>query len=376
MPNLVKEITQGQTKSKEQGGDNARASGTAARVFRVVLSSPGETFDEQSVCGVSVGSAHPTESGYICVSFTTSYDGESRMVVNVTFNYQLLQDNGDNGNNQPPDIRPARWSISSAIYEKPVWSWRKRISVNNLWGAAVPAANPVGDIYDGVTAMSAIVTISISQYEPTDPTRHAEYVGHINSERIVLGSLVMQPHTVMLRGVQSTPTVENFGGQIYRGWIANYEFAYKANKTRIHFGEDGADGFVAVDLGWDIAVPQTGFNCRAFDPQNPSAIQDVYGQPLRHGDADDPQYAGRIKQPLSLPDGVEAGSRQRSMVRVFAYQNEGATQTPSALPICLNDDGTPRKLQDLDSEAGTVPLVYGYQVHEDTNFTVMLRIRL
>lgn len=376
MPSLVKEVTQGQNKSREQSRESGSPdSGSASRVFRVVLSSPGESFDEQQTCGVSIGSLHPTEDGYTCVSFTTAYDGESRMVVNVTFNYQIARPGADR--DQPPDARPANWSISSALYEKPVSSWRRLATRDpKRWHWDAPAANPVGDIYDGVTAMTALVTITIQQFEPADPTKYAEYVGRINSEQIILGSLVMAPHTVMLRGVQANPTVETFGGQTYRGWSASYEFAYKANLTSVHFGENGDDGFHVVELGWDIAVPQTGFNCHAFDPQAPSNIQDVYGQPLQHGKDDDPAYAGRIKEPLALPLGVQAGSKQRAMVRVFSYSNGGASQTPSALPIPLNDDGTPRKIENMDSEAGTHPLVYGYQVHNSLNFTEKMNLRL
>ena len=201
------------------------------------------------------------------------------------------------------------------------------------------------------------------------------YGGYINSEEINLGSLKMKPHTVMFRGCQSQPYVESWGGSTYRGWKVTYEFAYKRNETKIHpFAEAASE--VTVDLGWDIAVPQTGLNVFAFDPPGVAGQDDVYGQPLQHGDenSDDAvlrQFAGRIVEPPRLCTGIAAGEKVRAMVKVFSYRGGGASQTPSASPIPLNYGGTPRS-KDAD------PKVYdlGYQVQPSINLTTTLKLRL
>lgn len=400
MPQLVKEITQGQSKSKAAGGgQNAPDSGSAARVFRVILSQPGETFDPVETCGVSIGSQHPSDSDYLCRDYNVAYEGESRTVVAVTFNYALVQDS--NGNqDQPPDVRPANWSLSSTLMERPCTMWRRLDRLINIWGPWQLPTNPVGDIYDGVTTMEPVVTITITQYCVSDPTSSAMYVGTINSEEIALGSLEMQPHTVMLRSVQSVPTVETFGDVTYRGWTATWEFAYRRNVTRCHQpdtildGRQKEDAGEEMEIGWDIAVPQSGMNVRAWagvqaavdgDGRNTTFV-DVYGQPLKHGDAPDPnsedpvrregRFYGRIVRPLSVPSDVANLSRQRAMVRVFSYENGGSSQTPSAMPIALNEDGTPRNTEPFQDGSRYYPIVWRYQVYQELNFTQTLGLRL
>jgi hypothetical protein len=298
------------------------------------------------------------------------------MVVLANFEYEPIVSsaNGGGGGQAPqptqPDIQPANWSLSSSLIEVPVRTWRWRLGEEvwqndaeekPLWRAA---ANVVGDLYDGISAMRAMVTISITQFDLLDPTRHARFVGCINEEQIVLGSLIMKPHTVMLRGLSVQSQVKPWGAGVFRGWESSYEFGFMENTQEVAFNGTGATTEIA--LGWDIAVPVSGWNCRAFDPVGAADAKDIFGQPLKHENykiVDDPDYA--------LADGVDVGEKVRSMVKVMEYKTGGASQAPSASPIALNDDGTPRKITDT-----RLPLVYPYQVHKAINFTQSLGLRL
>lgn len=386
MPQVVSEITQGHSQSRKKGGGEFQDSGTATRVFRVVLSYPGETFDPVSTCGVSPGSSHPNDSTLVCTDYSSSFEGESRFVMLVTFNYSG-EGNQDNG--LPPDMRPANWTLGSALMERPCRVWRRLNRLINIWGPWQFPVNPAGDIYDGIVTVDPIVTITITQYCVSDPTVSAMHVGKINSEEIQLGSLIMDPHTVMLRSIQSQATVETFRDVTYRGWTATWEFAYRENIAYIHLPGEGGDAVPQkgdsgeeVAIGWDMAVPVTGVNVIAIKPdflvdannRNTGAI-DVYGQPLKHGEEGTPFY-GKIAEPLALENGVAEGSRQRAMVRVFSYEGGGASQAPSALPVPLDPAGHPRNTEPFADGSRYYPIVWRYQVYQEMNFTQTLGLRL
>lgn len=364
MPPLVKEISSGNQVSRSS--NEGQLADTATRVFRLVLSSPSETFDIQATCEVRIGDAHPVNGNVFCTSFDARFDGESRMVMLCTFQYQSTASADSSGGgadprSQAPDVRPPNWTTSTSLIEQPVNVWNPRTN-RDLWGARIPAVNPAGDMYDGVTQLVSLVSISVTVFNPSDPTEDNETAGRVNRARITLGSLTMSPHTLMFRGVQSQPTVESWGGRIYRGWNATYEFAYKRNPTTINFPGGGAP--VEVDLGWDIAVPVTGFNCRAFAPNAAAADEDVFGQPLRH-------INGKIVTPPLLPEQIVAGDRVRAMVKVFEYEEGGTSQAPSASPIALKENGRPLKTHDANGNLVNKPLVFGYQVQENFDFTLL-----
>jgi hypothetical protein len=377
MPLIVNEVAPGST--VDRNSSENRVAETRTRSFRVILSEPGESVSYEAACGVSIGQSHPDNGDLICTRVGARFEGDSRTSVVVTFSYEP---NPNGGNDQPPPARPANWSISSATSEVPVSSWRPRTKEFD-WGIAVPAANPVGDPYDGVTKLEPIVKISISQWESTDPTRHADLVGKINNNEASLGTLQIRPHQLLFVGFQATPAVETWGEATYRGWRTEYEFAFKRNVTSITISAGGffagiAPKFVAeVAIGWDIAVPQTGFNVNVFDPKAPDAVDDVFGQPLRHGERGTKFYGQIIPPPdgYILPEELDpndpAKRKARAMVKVFSYQNKGASQAPSAQPIPLNDNGRPRLITDANK-----PIVYAYQVYDDMDFVDALGLRL
>lgn len=352
MPTIIKEIAPGYQVSRSS--NEGQLSDTATRAFRVVLASPGESFDIQQTCGVRIGDAHPVNGNVFCISFDAKFDGDSRMVLLCTFQYQSTASASSSGGgadpkSQPPDTRPPNWTTSTSLIEQPLYTWRKRTGQVG-WGEEQPASNPVGDIYDGVSKIVPVVTISVETWASSDPTTDNLHAGKVNSNPIRVGSLSMSPHTVMFRGVQSQPAVESWGDRTYRGWKTTYEFMYKKNETRIRVG--GA--YVDVDLGWDIAVPQTGFNVKAFDPPG-DQVDDVFGQPLAFGED------ATLIDPARLADDIAEGDKVRAMVRVPL--KDKSTQAPSASPVPLNDNGRPRS-----ADAEPKVLVYGYAVQPEYDF--------
>ena len=358
------EITSGTTFSRS--AEAGTVADQTTRVFRVISDAPGAAVDIQTVCGIRIGDVHPQNPNVYCTSFNVAYDGDSRMVLLATFSYQTTPGGGQNQQDpksQPPEIRPANWSTSTALIESPVYRWRPR-SGTNSWAGEEPAMNTAGDIYEGISQLTGMVNISITQEMQTDPTINNQYSGYINDEQITLGSLVMAPHTVMFRGVQSVPYVETYGGLLFRGWKSSYEFAYKRNVTKINpYNLVGDAAAIDVDLGWDIAVPVSGHNVIAFAPPG-DANDDPYGQPLKHSQ-------GTIVPTWALPVGVSPGDKVAAMVRVFEYENGGVSQSRASSAVPLNRNGRPRK-QTADPKV----LVYGYQVQPSINFTTTLNLRL
>ena len=344
MPRRVSEISSGGqfSRSSEEG----RIADSQTRVFKVLLN-PGETADLQEACGVYIGNQHPYNENIYCTSFSAQWDGESRTVLVCTFQYGSRAGSGGDSAADPgsisPDIRPANWTTSTSLVEVPASEWYVVSEFGVAADSLTPAKNSADDMYDGISYLTAMVNISVDQLEATDPTRHIAFCGKVNSVNLSLGSLVMQPRTLMFRGVSCKPTVESYGKFIFRGWVATYEFAYRSDT-------------------WDMRIPQSGMTVKAFNPAAPRGDQDPYGQMLKH------TSGGKIKTaPLELPETVTAGDRGRAAVRVFSYTDGGASQLPSAQPIALNDDGTPRL---------GAPLVKRYCPYDQIDLAQALQLRL
>lgn len=335
--------------------EELQVAASTTRVFRILKGDPNEYVAVATLCGISVGQEHPQEAGLYCASYSAQYEGDSRMVILATFNYRTTPGGGAAGgdrNQNPPDVRPANWSTSSSLQEVPAYIWKPVTGPGaGSWRACY---NPAGDMYEGITKLEPIVTISVEQFETADPTRHQLYAGYVNTQPIQLGSLSMFPRSCMFRGVQTAPAVEHWGNNTFRGWRASYEFAFRVNWMGEPFD---------TAIGWDIAVPQSGFNVKAWTPLAPNGSQvannrDDFGQPLRHENY-------QIRIPVALPEGISVGEKVRAHVRVFEGENGKVTQRPSAQPIALNDDGAAR------SPVASPPvLVYRYQVQNDIDFSL------
>lgn len=361
MPRLISEISAGQ--QFQRSSQDGRLADSQVRTFRILIN-PGEVVNVEAACGIKVGDQHPFNTNIYCTSWDAKLEGDSRTVIVATFNYQSTPSAGGGGADPKqynPEVRPANWSTSTSLIEVPVQWWGEVPQGNGGILSSGPAVNPAGDLYDGVSKFEAIVTINIEQHEPTDPTRHCLFAGCVNQEEISVGSLSCPPGSVMFRGIQSKPVVENYGGNIYRGWMASYEFAFRRNKVyNLYYNGNVYD----AEIGWDIAVPQTGFNVKCLlNAQN----VDKAGMPLRH-------TSGKIDNwpnGVALADGVAAGRKARAMVLVHSYEDGGASQLPSAQPIPLNSDGSPR----IDTATPKV-IVRRYRTNDMVNFTQAFGLRL
>lgn len=363
MPKLVTELAQGNTFSRSSDGGGLADSAT--RVFKVILNAPNEALDVFAAIGVNIGDVYSAANPIPCVSVEGRADGESRLVRIITAQYRTTPGEGGDSSNPgdppkdpksvAPDLRFASFSVSTSYMEMPAWTWLKNPASDATSFEA--AVNPVGDPYDGVTRYEPVVNFQFKQFEVADPTAKLEHVGKVNSNSGSFGSLTLFPRSTLFKACNIEQHVETWGTGAYRGFMVTYEFAYRKNRQSLFTG--------AADIGWDIAMPQTGFNVYSFAP--PGAMgTDVYGQPLKHG-ADGTPYAGRIQEPLALPDGIAAGEKVRAMVKVFSYQGGGASQTPSAQPVAINANGHPKT-------PGTVE-VYRRGQHEQFDFTT-LNLRL
>lgn len=342
MPKLVSEISSGVQFSRSS--DAGVLSDSQTRVFRIALNEPGELVYPTEECGVRIGDPHPVNTNIYCTSFDFKFEGESRSVLLVTFQYKSTAgaDANEDPKSQPPDIRLANWSISTSLIEVPVTRWREITPPPvEVAGELKDAHNPVGDLYEGITTLKPVVTFVFEQFDFEPPSRWASVSGNVNGSQVQFPGLSCNTRTLLFRGASGKPAVEFWGDQLYRGWNTSYEFAYRADS-------------------WDIRIPQSGFNIfnTPFGSVNGAQGQDVEAGSLllKHS-------SGKIKgwpNSIEPADGTGA-EKTRAMVLVYEYETGGASQLPSAQPIPLNDDGSPRW-----SGADPKVLVKRYSVYEET----------
>lgn len=275
---------------------------TRQKSFRIIRDRPDERIEPENACKIQIGSRDAENPALRCSSWTLEPEGDSRMVWIATFTYTWQphvfdseQDNGSpfvppaappqldaNGvetsfpppseggsaGSRAPDIRPANWYIQSSLVDAPVYSWES--ITGPFAGQKTAPINPAGDLYEGVVKLEPVVSIHVQQFMWPDPTMNAMHVGKVNKETWTLGQMVMPPRSVMLRAMNTQPHVEPFAGNIYRGWMATYEFMYRRN----YVGDP-----VNAECGWDWTQPQTGFNeIAAFGGQKLPILINVEGQ--------------------------------------------------------------------------------------------------
>lgn len=352
MPKLVTELAQGNSFSRSS--DGGALADSATRVFKVILDSPNESLDIFAAIGVNIGDVYSVANPIPCVSVEGRADGESRLVRIITAQYRTTAgvggSGGGGGNNADPkatspELRLSTFSVSTSYVEVPVRKWNP-ITSPNVRGALVEARNPAKDIYDGVTRLEPITNFTFKQFEESASAilGKRNLVGCVNHADFNLNVFTANERTLLFRAFNMEPHVESWGGLTFRGYMVTYELSYNYR-------------------GWDIEVPQTGFNVLAFDPSQPLGTRDMYGQPLRH-------YEGKIVPPLLLPDNISPGDKVRAMVKVMDYREGGVSQTPSAQPVALDDDGRPRS-----HTADPPVLIKKYSVHDVGDFTT-LNIRI
>ena len=365
MPKMTKEVYAGV--QYDFSSEEGQIASSTTRVFRIIKSDVSEYINVAATCGVQIGEQHPSESGLYCASYSAQYDGDSRMVIVATFNYRTTPGGGDAGQDPgqfSPDIRPANWSISTTLQEAPASKWKpfgtaasQGIGGTEAWQTPV---NPAGDRYEGVVELVPITTISVEQFELSDPTRHSQQAGFINDSPTTIGSLACARHTLMFRGVSMQPALEQYGTVLYRGWKATYEFLYKRNRVQL-------DAFTSIDLGWDHAQIVEGINVinRSYGSVAAAEGANVEAGSLALKKKE--STSGIATEIDGWPNTISvaentAGKKVRGMILIG--EDAKPTQRPCALPIALNPDGSPRW------NGATPPvLVYTYQVQDDYDFT-------
>jgi hypothetical protein len=221
--------------------------------------------------------------------------------------------------------------MTTSLTEIAAWGGARVSSGSSA--AWTPAINPVGDLVDGITRLEPVVNINIDQYSYSDMSQMLAYCGYVNSDSFTFSNLSVGVHCCMLQSVSASPVVEQFGNTTFRGFKVSFGFAVRAHWTITR------EGFEAI--GWDMAVPQTGFNIINLGLATPNEV-DVEALTLQHEEAGKVQLNSEGK-PQTYAFGTQ-GKKVRAMVTVPATQG-GWTQRPSAQPVALNDDGTPRNIR-------------------------------
>jgi hypothetical protein len=327
MPKLVSELAQG--KSFSRSADGGSLADQATRTWKILLNSPNEAFIISEAVGVNIGDPLGSDNPIPCVSLDVKADGESRLVRIVTAQYRTSAGIGnvDPGSLQPTQ-RPALYSMTTSLTE--IAAWGGAPVSGGVSGEWIPAVNPAGDLVDGVTRLEPVVNINIDQYSYSDMSQLLAYCGYVNSDAFTFSNLTVGVHCCMLQSISSQPVVEQFGNATFRGFKVTFGFAVRAHWTITR------NGFAAI--GWDMAVPQTGFNIINYGLASPNEV-DVEALTLQH------EESGKVQlnsdgTPQTYAFGTQT-KRTRAMVTVPASQG-GWTQRPSAQPVALNDDGTPR----------------------------------
>jgi len=328
MPRKVSELAQGNafSLSSDGGGSAYRAT----RKWRVLLNKPDESWDIFQTIKVNIGDLYSAANPIPCVSVEASHEGDDRMLCVVTAEYRSspgADPSVADPKSQDPTVRPALYSMTTSLSE--IAAWSGKVVTGGSSAAVSPATNPAGDLVDGITRLEPVVTINIDQYSTTDMSSVLGYCGYVNQSAFTFSGLSIGVHCCMLQSIASTPVVEQFGTTTFRGFKVTFSFAVRSHWT---FTRNGYEA-----IGWDIAVPQTGFNI--INTGLGDSKVDQKALVLQH-------ELGRVKMNGDKPAALasNATGKVRAMVTVSATGSDdgGFTQIPCAQPIPLNDDGTPR----------------------------------
>lgn len=369
---VIREVSQGQSGTLSSQGQGVEYT----RVFKMVLDNPADINSVNAIDAISsidggfsgVGTLHPIDSFASCSSVAVAPDGDSRHAYTITVSYTpsdpiSLNQGGDNDNNpdpreQTPDLRPANWSTTTTTIEVPSWIWIPQWGPNA--GVPTPAVNPAGDIVDGVTILQPIVNITVEQYCSGDQTVFSQAVGKVNGNQGQLGSLNLFPRSVLFRNVSFKPHAEMVGKRRWRGWLGTFDFSYKPN----------FNNYLNAYIGWDIAIPLSGFN-----------IINQFGANVDKGACHlvlENDTTGAIKNwPNPAIAAGTNGEKMRANVLITTPTDNGtrASQRPSASPVPLNENGTPRDPKTPMNQGGPV-LVRRYQVYDQFDMSTLgLRFR-
>ena len=326
MPKYIAQLAQGNSFSET--AENGQGAFSATRVWKVILDSPDEALDINAATGVRIGTPYSEANPIPCVSIEGRADGESRLVRIITATYRATpgSDPEVDPKTQEPTLRPALYSMSTTLSEITAWGGRPVVGgVSQAWK---PAVNPVGDLLDGVTRLEPTVTITIDQYSASDQSAMMGYVGYVNSEPFTFSNLSVGLHCCMFQGLSSQAVVEQFGASTFRGFKLTFTFGVRSHYTLTREGPQA--------VGWDAAIPQVGVN--VFNKGLSDDSVDKKALVLEHDN-----YKVKVgpQNALYLASSLPEGEKVRAQVTI-PCPDGGWMQRSAAMPVPLNDDGTPR----------------------------------
>ena len=129
----------------------------------------------------------------------------------------------------------------------------------------------------------------------------------------------------MLQSISANPVVEQFGDYLFRGFKVTFQFSVRSHFTVTRNGPEA--------IGWDVAVPQTGFNIANSGIGRPDV--NVEALNLEHQ-----SDTGTLVTPYRVATGSD-GKKMQARVSISS-PNGGIMQRIASQPVALNDDGTPR----------------------------------
>lgn len=372
MPKLATELTQGQSFSRS--AEDATVADASTRAYKVLLNFPGEVFDPQAYCGTYVGSRHPTNVNLVCCDFSARFDGDSRMVAIVTFNYKSnlsvsSSSSQKNPKQQHPRARPATWTTSSSLVEAPAYAWRIYYPVDANWTSITKGdwdttTNPNGELYEGVTMQASVTDIRITQLTDSDPMSHHAYASYVNSTDVQIGSLLCRPHSLLVRSVDVEPTTEPFMGEVWSGYKVTYSLSYKRNVVAVPKPSDKST-FILNEIGWDRLQVVEGYKIKNSGLGTPGVDQGALA--LKQANC-------QVVVPNAFAEGTQ-DTLCAAQVSISG-RDGGKTQVRASGPVALNDNGTPRDLTNLVNGKYLAPNVYRYQVQPEADLRVIFGLRL
>lgn len=347
MPKGFSELAQGNvfTRSSEGGA----SVDSAQRQFKVLLNEPGESWSAPGYLGIDIGDPYSATDQIPCVSWEGRHDGDSRMVVIVTYKYRSTPGgvDGSGGGGQggdprlkAPNVRPALYSMSSSLQEVPAVGGAYRSPNGYVNESAI--RNTAGDLLEGITKLEPVVTLQITQYSFTDQSGLLQHTGSINSDQFVFSGHTVPVHCCMFQSLNASPYVESG----FRGFQIDFQFSFRWNFC--HGVEDnGTD-----PLGWDQPIVMSGYNIINTGLGASGVEQEHLLYKL------DSDESGFLKTPLEL--GLQ-NQKVRAQIPAQSDSSERQRQHAAASPVLLNIDGSPRS-------RSLPPLVYRYQTQPAVAF--------
>jgi len=347
MPKGFSELAQGNvfTRSSEGGA----SVDSAQRQFKVLLNEPGESWSVPGYLGIDVGDPYSATDQIPCVSWEGRYDGDSRMVVIVTYRYRSTPggvdgSGGGGGGGDPrlsrPEVRPALYSLSSSLQEVPAVGGAYLTPSGFVNESAI--RNTAGDLLEGLTRLEPVVTLQITQYSFTDQSGLLQYTGSINSDQFVFSGHTVPVHCCMFQSLNASPYVESG----FRGFQLDFQFSFRWNFC------PGVEDNGTDPLGWDQPIVMSGYNIINTGLGAAGVQQEHLLCKL------DEDESGFLKTPLEL--GLP-NQKVRAQIPAQADQSGRTRQHAAASPVLLNIDGSPRS-------RSLPPLVYRYQTQPATAF--------